>query len=247
MQDADPFDHFQAWMTEAEPAEPNEPNAMTLATADRDGRPSARIVLLKGVDPAGADQRGFVFYTNNQSRKAGELAANARVALLFHWKSLGRQIRIEGRVQPARATEADAYFASRARISRLGAWASDQSRPLGTRVELEQRLAETRPAFPATTFPGRRTGPATAWCPTASSSGRTCRSGCTIAPPTRRVRMAAGRSASCSREPTGSGGPPDTLHPAAGTRTLVHPLAGSILVWITQDGSVGRARNQLGD
>ncbi len=174
-------------MTEAEPAEPNEPNAMTLATADADGRPSARIVLLKGVDPAGADQRGFVFYTNNQSRKAGELAANARAALLFHWKSLGRQIRIEGRVQPASAAEADAYFASsRPHFSprRLG---FRPVAPAGGRVwSWSGGSPSTRPAFPATTFPGRRTGPATAWCPTGSSSGRTCRTGCTTAPPTRR-------------------------------------------------------------
>ena len=115
---------------------------MTVATTTPDGRPAARIVLLKGVDPVGAEPRGFVFYTNTESRKADELSANPRTALLFHWKSLGRQIRIEGRAQPASPAEADAYFASRARISRLGAWASDQSRPLADRAELERRLAE---------------------------------------------------------------------------------------------------------
>jgi pyridoxamine 5'-phosphate oxidase len=149
----DPFEQFAAWMSEAEAAEPEEPNAMTVATATPDGRPSARIVLLKGIDSAGADPRGFVFYTNNQSRKAGELAANTRVALLFHWKSLGRQIRIEGAVQPATEAEADAYFASRLRISRLGAWASDQSRPLASRSELERRLAEYEARYPGEDVP----------------------------------------------------------------------------------------------
>ncbi len=115
---------------------------MTVATTTPDGRPAARILLLKGVDPIGAEPRGFVFYTNIESRKADELSANPRTALLFHWKSLSRQIRIEGHVQPASPAEADAYFASRARISRLGAWASDQSRPLADRAELERRLAE---------------------------------------------------------------------------------------------------------
>ncbi len=149
----DPFILFAAWMSEAEAAELNEPNAMTLATATADGRPSARIVLLKGIDPAGADPRGFVFYTNNQSRKADELAANRHVALLFHWKSLGRQIRIEGRVQPATEAEADAYFATRLRISRLGAWASDQSRPLAARTELERRLADYEARYPGDDIP----------------------------------------------------------------------------------------------
>lgn len=146
--DADPFAWFARWMAEAEAAEPNDPNAMTLATATADGRPSARMVLLKGCDP-----RGFVFYTNTESRKAGELAANAHAALLFHWKSLRRQVRVEGAIEPATAAEADAYFASRARISRLGAWASDQSRPLPDRAELERRLAEQEARFPGDVVP----------------------------------------------------------------------------------------------
>ncbi|HEY6431172.1 MAG TPA: pyridoxamine 5'-phosphate oxidase [Acetobacteraceae bacterium] len=149
----DPFDRFLAWMAEAESAEPNEPNAMTVATTTPDGHPAARIVLLKGVDPVGAEPRGFVFYTNIESRKADELSANPRAALLFHWKSLARQIRIEGRVQPASPAEADAYFASRARISRLGAWASDQSRPLADRAELERRLAECEARFSGDDIP----------------------------------------------------------------------------------------------
>ena len=134
---ADPFQLFAAWMQDAEAAEPNDPNAMTLATATPDGRPSARIVLLKSWDEA-----GFVFYTNLESRKSLEIRANPDVSLLFHWKSLRRQIRIEGRCRAVSDDEADAYFDSRPRISRLGAWASDQSRPLGERAELERRLEE---------------------------------------------------------------------------------------------------------
>jgi pyridoxamine 5'-phosphate oxidase len=145
---ADPFAWFAHWMEEAARSEPNDPNAMTLATATPDGQPSARIVLLKGYD-----SRGFVFYTNTQSRKGAELAANPHAALLFHWKSLGRQIRIEGAVEPVTAEEADIYFATRPRISRLGAWASIQSRPLTNRPELERRLAEQEARFPGDAIP----------------------------------------------------------------------------------------------
>ncbi|HQT75193.1 MAG TPA: pyridoxamine 5'-phosphate oxidase [Acidiphilium sp.] len=134
---ADPFRLFAAWMQDAEAGEPNDPNAMTLATATPDGRPSARIVLLKSWD-----ETGFIFYTNLESRKSLEIRANPAVSLLFHWKSLRRQIRIEGRCRTVPDEEADAYFDSRPRISRLGAWASDQSRPLGAREELERRLEE---------------------------------------------------------------------------------------------------------
>jgi len=133
---ADPFSLFASWMKDAEASEPNDPNAMTLATATPDGRPSARMVLLKGWD-----RDGFVFYTNLQSRKGVELAANQHVALLFHWKSLLRQIRIEGQAIAVSAAEADAYYASRPRLSRLGAWASDQSRPLDSRATLVGRVA----------------------------------------------------------------------------------------------------------
>jgi pyridoxamine 5'-phosphate oxidase len=141
--ETDPFALFRSWMAEAERTEPNDPNAMTLATATADGIPAARIVLLKGID-----DQGFVFYTNTQSRKGEELAANPRAALLFHWKSLRRQIRVEGSVGPVTPAEADAYFASRPRISRLGAWASDQSRTLPARADLERRLAEQEARFP---------------------------------------------------------------------------------------------------
>ena len=133
----DPFAHFQVWMAEAVASEPSDPNAMTVVTATSDGKPSARTILLKGVDHS-----GFVFYTNKQSRKAGELAVNTNAFLLFFWKSLGRQIRIEGTVEHVTDAEADAYYATRPRISRLGAWASQQSRPLATRAELERLLAE---------------------------------------------------------------------------------------------------------
>lgn len=134
---ADPFAKFQDWMNEAWAHEPADANAMTLATATPDGVPAARIVLLKG-----ADARGFVFYSNKESRKGEELAANDRAALLFHWKPLGRQVRIEGRVEHVTDAEADAYYMTRPRVSRLGAWASDQSRVLSDRAELERRLAE---------------------------------------------------------------------------------------------------------
>jgi pyridoxamine 5'-phosphate oxidase len=137
-----PFDQFKVWMAEAEKSEPNDPNAMVVATATPDGRPSARAILLKGVD-----DRGFVFYTNKESRKGDELAANSHVALLFHWKSLRRQIRIEGVVEHVTDAEADAYYATRPRISRLGAWASSQSRPLAQRTILEERLAEMEARF----------------------------------------------------------------------------------------------------
>lgn len=135
----DPHQLFDTWLSEAKASEPNDPEAMTLATADADGRPSARMVLLKG-----HDARGFVFYTNSQSRKGDELAANPHAALLFHWKSLRRQIRAEGAIAPVSEAEADAYFASRARDSQLGAWASDQSHPLASRALFEARFEATR-------------------------------------------------------------------------------------------------------
>jgi pyridoxamine 5'-phosphate oxidase len=132
----DPHSLFDAWFAEAKASEPNDPEAVALATADPAGRPSVRMVLLKG-----HDARGFVFYTNSESRKGGELAANPQAALLFHWKSLRRQVRIEGTVSPVDPAEADAYFASRSRDSRIGAWASDQSRPLESRALFEARYA----------------------------------------------------------------------------------------------------------
>lgn len=138
----DPFDLFDAWNREARETEINDSNAMALATADAEGRPSVRMVLLKGHDP-----NGFVFYTNQRSRKGAQLAANGHVALLFHWKSLRRQIRIEGPISPVTAAEADAYFASRARDSQLGAWASLQSEPLDRRETFEARFEDVRARY----------------------------------------------------------------------------------------------------
>jgi pyridoxamine 5'-phosphate oxidase len=132
----DPIQQFQAWLSEAEKSEPNDGNAMALATVGPDDMPSVRMVLLKGVDA-----RGFIFYTNLESQKGTELLANPRAGLCFHWKSLRRQVRVEGEVERVTDAEADAYFASRARDSRIGAWASRQSRALSGRFELEKEVA----------------------------------------------------------------------------------------------------------
>ena len=144
----DPFALFRAWLAEAEAGEPNDPNAMCLATTTPEGFPSARMVLLKGLD-----SRGFVFFTNRESRKGGELLANPRAALLFHWKSLRRQVRVEGAVEPVAEEESDAYYATRPRLSRLGAWASQQSRPLEGRTELEAALNAAEARFPGDEIP----------------------------------------------------------------------------------------------
>jgi pyridoxamine 5'-phosphate oxidase len=130
----DPHALFDAWLAEARAGEPNDPEAMALATADAAGRPSVRMVLLKG-----HDARGFAFYTNEGSRKGTDLAGNPQAALVFHWKSLRRQVRAEGRVEPVTEAETDAYFATRSRDARLGAWASDQSQPLASREAFEAR------------------------------------------------------------------------------------------------------------
>src|SRR6478735_6192561 len=134
---ADPLALFAEWYAEAEKSEPNDPSALTLATVGPDGTPSARMVLLKGYDLA-----GFVFYTNYESRKGRQLVDHPKAAMLFHWKSLRRQVRLEGPGSQTTAEEADAYFATRARGSQIGAWASDQSRPLESRFALEKRVAE---------------------------------------------------------------------------------------------------------
>ena len=133
----EPFERFAAWLAEAEAREPNNPSAMSVATVDANGRPSVRMLLLRGFDA-----RGFVFYTNLDSRKGRELRGNPHVALCFHWKSLDRQVRVEGRAEPVDAEEADAYFASRPKDSQIGAWASKQSQPLSARFELESRVAK---------------------------------------------------------------------------------------------------------
>jgi pyridoxamine 5'-phosphate oxidase len=138
--ESDPFALFDAWFAEALASEPNDANAMALATATADGRPSVRMILLKGHGP-----EGFVFYTNAESRKGGEIAGNPHAALLFHWKSLRRQVRLEGPLSEVTTAEADAYFHSRPRVSQLGSAASDQSRPLDARqtyLDRVDRLAE---------------------------------------------------------------------------------------------------------
>ena len=144
----DPIELFRRWLAEASESEPNDPTAMTLATADADGVPSARMVLLKD-----ADWSGFVFYTNAESRKGLELDATSRAALVFHWKSLRRQVRVDGTVERVSDAEADAYFASRPRGSQIGAWASDQSRPFEGRFELEKRIARFAARFGAGAVP----------------------------------------------------------------------------------------------
>jgi len=144
----DPFVLFGKWLREAAEAETVDPEAMALATVDADGLPNARMILLKG-----ADERGFVFYTNCGSAKGLELAANPKAALLFYWKSLGRQIRIRGPIEPVTDEEADAYFASRHRESRIGAWASIQSRPLRSRAALDEAVARYTEEFAAGEVP----------------------------------------------------------------------------------------------
>jgi pyridoxamine 5'-phosphate oxidase len=144
----DPFALFEDWMAHATLSEPNDPNAMTLATVDPDGLPNARMVLLKGVDAAGHAGRGFVFYTNFESAKGRELLSTRKAALCFHWKSLRRQVRVRGLASEVGKEEADAYFATRPRGSRLGAWASDQSRPLESRFALEKKVALVTARYP---------------------------------------------------------------------------------------------------
>ena len=139
---SDPFALFDQWLAEARATEPNDPEAMAVATADAHGRPSVRMVLLKGHGP-----KGFTFYTNAGSRKGGELAANPNAALMFHWKTLRRSVRVEGPVEAVPGEEADAYYETRVRDSQLGAWASDQSRPLDRRATLEARFAAAAAKF----------------------------------------------------------------------------------------------------
>ena len=145
---SDPYAQFAAWFAEAVATEPNDPNAVIVATATPDGMPAARTLLLKDWDP-----RGFVIYSNKTSRKGRELAANPRVALLFYWKMTHRQVRIEGEVEEVTNAEADAYYNTRARVSRLGAWASLQSQVLPDRSDLERRVAEVDALYPGEVVP----------------------------------------------------------------------------------------------
>jgi pyridoxamine 5'-phosphate oxidase len=150
---SDPFGLFAAWFAEAQAHEPNDPNAMALASVGEAGMPNVRMTLLKGVDAEGAPERGFVFYTNFESAKGRELLASRMAALCFHWKSLRRQVRVRGRIGVVSDAEADAYFASRPRGSRLGAWASQQSRPLESRFALEKAVAAVTAKYPIGAIP----------------------------------------------------------------------------------------------
>jgi pyridoxamine 5'-phosphate oxidase len=149
----EPFGLFEAWFAEATAHEPSDANAFALATADAAGLPNVRILLLKGLDPADHPQRGFVFYTNVESAKGAELLASRKAALNFHWKSLRRQVRVRGAVSVVGDAEADAYFATRPRGSRLGAWASQQSRPLESRFALEKAVAVVTARYPLGEIP----------------------------------------------------------------------------------------------
>ncbi|WP_188583485.1 pyridoxamine 5'-phosphate oxidase [Azorhizobium oxalatiphilum] len=145
---AEPFRLFSEWLEDAKKSEPNDPHAMTLATVDADGLPDARMVLMNGLD-----ERGFVFFTNTESNKGLELAVNPKAALVFHWKSLRRQVRVRGPVERVTDAEADAYFATRPRLSQIGAWASQQSRPLEGRFALEAAVATTTARYAVSTVP----------------------------------------------------------------------------------------------
>ncbi|BAT61591.1 pyridoxine/pyridoxamine 5'-phosphate oxidase [Variibacter gotjawalensis] len=144
----EPMALWETWFAEAKKSEPADPNAMAVATVDADGLPNLRMVLLKGVDA-----RGFVFYTNTESQKGRELGAHPKAALLFHWKSLTRQVRIRGAVERVSDEEADAYFATRPKLSQIGAWASQQSRPLETRMAFEKAIAVTTAKYAVSSVP----------------------------------------------------------------------------------------------
>ncbi len=144
----EPFALFAAWLEQATALEPRDPTAMTLATVDADGMPNARMVLLKG-----ADERGFVFYTNRGSQKGRELDISAKAALVFHWKSVNKQVRIRGTVEPVSEAEADAYFATRAKQAQIGAWASKQSEPLESRLAFEKAVARYAAKYAVGTVP----------------------------------------------------------------------------------------------
>lgn len=149
----DPFALFESWFAEASASETNDPNAMAVATVDSDGLPNVRIVLLKALDAATAHPRGFVFYTNFEGTKGRELVANPKAALVFHWKSLERQVRVRGPVTIVANGEADDYYASRPRLSQIGAWASQQSRPLDSRATLENAVEKIEAKYAAGEVP----------------------------------------------------------------------------------------------
>jgi pyridoxamine-phosphate oxidase len=183
---------FVEWLDAARASEPNDPNAMALATVDADGCPDVRMVLLKDVDA-----RGFTFYSNQESAKGEQLWANPSAALLFHWKSLRRQVRVRGPVEPVSMEEADAYFASRARESRIGAWASDQSRPLTDRGWRNRRRG-----LMATRCRGRSAGPVGGSSRCRWSSGAIGRSACmTACASSGRPWIRTGAATACGPEP----------------------------------------------
>jgi pyridoxamine-phosphate oxidase len=185
----DPFELFAAWYAAAN-ASVAHAAAMVVATSTPDGRPSARVVLLRGFDA-----RGFVFFTNYESRKATELEVNARAALVFHWAQLDRQVRVEGAAQLLGDDESDAYFAHRPRGHRIGAWASPQSRPIPDRADLSAGWPPSRPGSRRRSrCRARRSGAATAWSPRRSSSGSTAPTASTTASGTAAPRTVAGRS-----------------------------------------------------
>jgi pyridoxamine 5'-phosphate oxidase len=147
-ENTEPMRLFAAWLADATASEPRDPNAMTLATVDDDGMPNARMVLLKG-----ADERGFVFFTNIESQKGRELDSSGKAALVFHWKSLNRQIRVRGTIARVADAEADAYFATRPKQAQIGAWASQQSRPLESRLAFEKAIALNAAKYAISTVP----------------------------------------------------------------------------------------------
>ena len=202
------LEQLERWIDEAVRAELPEPNAMVLATADVDGIPSARTVLLKGLD-----DHGLTFFTNLRSRKGQELAANARAAVVFPWIELHRQVVVDGAVEPLAAAASDEYFASRPRGAQLGAAASDQSHPVASRADLEEAYREAEARHPGPGAPARRTGAGCACARTRSSSGRAARTACTtgFASATRRASgsWSAWRpeSALSGRRPPGRGSP----------------------------------------
>ena len=190
--DSDPLRQFQRWFGEAQASDVPVPEAMALATATPDGRPSVRMVLLKR-----ADERGFAFHTNYESRKGGELAANPRAALLFHWRPQGRQVRVEGAVERVSPAESEEYFRTRPAGSRIAAWASPQSRPLESREELERLFADAQARFADGDVPLPPQWAGSRSCRRRTSSGSTVTIDCTTACATSATR--AGGAASGSR------------------------------------------------
>ena len=196
--DPDPIRQFRSWFDEAALGEIPEVNAMALATATPDGRPSVRIVYLRGID-----ERGFTFFTNYESRKARELEANPHAALVFFWQELERQVRIEGRVERASDEESDRYFHGRPAGSRLGAWASPQSRVIGGARPSRPCTPRSRPVTPTARSPGPTTGVVIAWSPKPSSSGKAGPAGCTTGCVIRAGTMADGSSSGWPRDRAG--------------------------------------------